>query len=412
MQRYLVGGAIRDELLGLAVGERDWVVVGSTPEAMQAAGYTPVGRDFPVFLHPRSKEEYALARTERKSGRGYHGFVFHTGEDVNLEDDLRRRDLTINAMARAADGQLIDPFGGQRDLQQRLLRHVSDAFSEDPVRVLRLARFYARFAALGFRVADDTMTLLRAMVRNGEIDHLVPERVWAETRRALMYAEPQLFFYLLRECGALARLFPELDALFGVIQPLKYHPEVDSGVHTLLVLRQTALLQAPLAVRFAALCHDYGKALTPPAKRPAHHGHEQAGVALTEVSSLRLNVPKQIRQDALLATRWHTHIHRIAKLRPQTMLKLFEALDAFRRPERLAHLLLVCEADVRGRLGFEHRAYPQSNWARAAFDAATAVDAGALAAQGLRGPQIATAIHRARLKAIAGAQKATADEQR
>src|SRR5699024_7079452 len=291
MQSHLVGGAVRDELLGLPVAERDWVVVGSTPEAMTTAGYLPVGRDFPVFLHPDTKEEYALARTERKSGRGYHGFVFHTGSDVTLEDDLRRRDLTINAMARAADGSLIDPYGGRRDLDARLLRHVSDAFAEDPVRLLRLARFYCRFSPLGFRVADDTMALLRAMVDNSEVDHLVPERVWAETRRALMHDEPQLFFYLLRECGALERLFPELDALFGVPQPVQYHPEIDSGVHTLLALSQSAGMDAPLTARYATLCHDYGKAKTPRDKLPAHHGHEEAGVRPAEACSLRLGVP-------------------------------------------------------------------------------------------------------------------------
>lgn len=400
MQCYLVGGALRDELLGLRVGERDWVVVGTTPEAMQAAGYTPVGRDFPVFLHPGTKEEYALARTERKAGHGYHGFVFHTGADVTLEDDLRRRDLTINAMARAVDGTLVDPRGGQRDLDNRVLRHVSDAFVEDPVRILRLARFYSRLAPLGFQVADETMTLLRAMVANGEIDHLVPERVWAETRRALMHDEPHLFFHLLRECGALARLFPELDALFGVPQPVKYHPEVDSGVHTLLVLAQTVRLGAPLAARYAALCHDFGKAKTPAHKLPAHHGHEQAGVPLAEACSLRLGVPVQTRQMAMLAARWHTHIHRFRHLKTTTKLNLFEALDAFRRPERLDMLTQVCEADAHGRLGFENRAYPQGELAHMALQAAAAIDARHLVDKGLRGPAVGDALRRERLAAI------------
>jgi len=407
IRRYRVGGAVRDELLGLPVDERDWVVVGSTPAAMQAAGYRPVGRHFPVFLHPQSGEEHALARTERKAGRGYHGFVFHAGPEVSLEDDLQRRDLTINAMARADDDRLIDPCNGRRDLDERILRHVSDAFVEDPVRLLRLARFYTRFAPLGFRVADETMALLRTMVANGEVDHLVPERVWAETRRALLHDEPQLFFHLLRECGALAHLFPELDALFGVPQPAEHHPEIDSGIHTLLALRQTALLDAPLTARYATLCHDYGKALTPAHKLPAHHGHEQAGVPLTEACSRRMGVPRQLQQEAVLATRWHTHIHRFPQLRAGTVLKLFEAVDALRRPERLHHLLLVCEADVRGRLGFEHRSYRQPKQVRAVLDAAAAVDAAALEKQGLRGPEIGAALRRERLAAIAAVHERT-----
>lgn len=401
LQRYLVGGAIRDELLGLPVGERDWVVVGSTPDDMQTAGYTPVGRDFPVFLHPKTKEEYALARTERKSGRGYRGFVFHTGSDVTLEDDLRRRDLTINAIARTSDGTLVDPYGGQDDLNNRVLRHVSDAFVEDPVRLVRLARFYSRFAPLGFHVAEETVTLLRTMVSNGEVDHLVPERVWAETRRALMHDEPHLFFYLLRQCGALKPLFPELDALFGVPQPIKHHPEVDSGVHTLLVLAQSARLEAPLAARYAALCHDFGKARTPHNKLPSHHGHENAGVPLAEACSLRLGVPTQLRQMAMLAAQWHTHVHRFRHLKPTTALQLFEALDALRRPERLDLLIHVCESDVRGRLGFEHRGYPQAKSARTALAAAASVSAQHLVEQGLRGPAIGEALRRERLKEIA-----------
>ena len=403
MERYLVGGALRDEWLGLSVSDRDWVVVGASPEDMVARGYKPVGRDFPVFLDPDTHEEHALARTERKSGRGYHGFVFHTGPDVRLEDDLTRRDLTINAIARAEDGTVVDPCGGRADLEARVLRHVSPAFVEDPVRLLRLARYYARFAPLGFRVADETMALLREMVASGEVDHLVPERVWAETERALMHDEPQLFFYLLRECGALSRLFPELDALFGVIQPIRHHPEIDSGVHTLLVLGQAAAAGAPLAARYAALCHDYGKALTPAHVLPGHRGHEAAGVPRAETCSARLGVPKALREAAALVARWHTHVHRMHELRPATMLELFESIDAFRRPERLDVLIAVCEADVRGRLGFERRSYDQPRIARAAFAAANAISARPIAESGLRGPEIGKALHDQRVAAIANA---------
>jgi len=403
MQRYLVGGALRDEWLGLPVSDRDWVVVGATPEHMVAHGYRPVGRDFPVFLDPDTHEEHALARTERKSGRGYHGFVFHTGSEVRLEDDLIRRDLTINAIARADDGSVVDPCGGRADLDARILRHVSPAFVEDPVRLLRLARYYARFGPLGFRVADETMALLREMVASGEADHLVRERVWAETERALMHDEPQLFFYLLRECGALARLFPELDDLFGVIQPLRHHPEIDSGVHTLLVLGQAAAAGAPLAARYAAVCHDYGKALTPARLLPGHRGHEAAGVPLAEQCSARLGVPRALRDAAALVTRWHTHVHLMHELRPATMLALFEHIDAFRRPERLDVLIAVCDADVRGRLGFEQRAYDQPQIARAAFAAARGIDAGAIAQSGLRGAEIGKALHAQRIAAIATA---------
>ncbi|MES1955583.1 multifunctional CCA addition/repair protein [Salinisphaera hydrothermalis] len=403
MQRYLVGGALRDELLGLAISDRDWVVVGATPEDMTAAGYTPVGRDFPVFLHPETREEYALARTERKSGRGYHGFIFHTGADVTLEADLARRDLTINAIARADDGTLVDPYGGQADLEARVLRHVSDAFVEDPVRLLRLARYYARFAPLGFTVADETLTLARNMVAAGEIDHLVPERVWAEMERALMSAEPHLFFYLLQATGALAIVLPELDALFGVPQPVHYHPEIDCGVHTLLVLAQTARADAGLAARYAAICHDFGKATTPEQFLPGHRGHEERGVAPTDAASARLGVPKRLRDTARLITRWHTHLHRIDELRPGTVLKLLEAMDAFRRPERLEDLIAVCAADVRGRLGYEDRAYPQAERIRAARAAAAAIDGAALAARGLEGPAIGRALRQERIRAIAKA---------
>ncbi|AWN14750.1 multifunctional CCA addition/repair protein [Salinisphaera sp. LB1] len=403
MQRYLVGGAVRDAFLGLASSDRDWVVVGATPEEMTAAGYTPVGRDFPVFLHPDTREEHALARTERKSGRGYHGFVFHTGADVTLEADLARRDLTINAMARADDGTLIDPYGGRADIEARVLRHVSDAFAEDPVRLLRLARYYARFAPLGFTVAAETMTLAREMVAAGEIDHLVPERVWAEMERALMGAEPQLFFHLLRATGALAVVLPELDALFGVPQPVQYHPEIDSGVHTLLVLAQCARTEASLAARYAAICHDFGKASTPAAFLPGHRGHEERGVVPTDAASARLGVPKRLRETARLITRWHTHLHRIDELRPGTVLKLLEAMDAFRRPDRLEDLIAACTADVRGRLGYEDRAYPQADRIRAARAAAAGIDGAALAARGLKGPEIGRVLRQERIRAIAAA---------
>lgn len=400
MNCVLVGGAVRDRLLGLDVDERDWVVLGATPEAMVAAGYRPVGRDFPVFLHPQTNEEYALARTERKSGRGYHGFTFHTSPDVTLEDDLARRDLTINAMAEGADGTIIDPFGGQADLAARVLRHVSPAFAEDPVRILRLARFYARFAALGFVVADDTRALMQQMVADGEVDHLVPERVWAEMQRALMHERPECFFELLREIGALARILPELDAQFGVPQPARHHPEIDSGVHTLMVLSQSVRLQAPLRVRFAALCHDFGKGVTPNHILPSHHGHEMAGVPLVTAACERLGVPRALRELATLVARWHLHVHRLVQLRPETILKLLEALDAFRRPGRLDDFLLACEADVRGRLGFEDRDYPQPGMLRAARAAAAEVDAGALARAGLRGAEIGKALRQERLRRI------------
>jgi len=404
MQIYLVGGAVRDRLLGLEVADRDWVVVGASPEAMSDQGFRPVGADFPVFLHPETSEEYALARTERKSGSGYHGFVFHTGPDVTLEDDLQRRDLTVNAIAQDADGNLSDPCGGQKDLESRVLRHVSPAFVEDPVRVLRVARYYARFKPLGFSVAPETLELLKQMVNNGEVDHLVPERVWAEAVRSLALPEPQHFFELLRECGALARIIPELDSLFGVPQTAKHHPEIDTGVHTLMALAQAARLQAPTVVRYAVLCHDYGKALTPEQVLPGHRGHEQAGLELVEACSQRLGVPREFREVALLVTRWHLHVHRAAELKAATILKVLEAADAFRRPERLGHLLLACEADARGRLGLEARDYPQTEMFRNALDAAQTVDTKAIVNSGKRGPQVGEELKRQRIAAISAAQ--------
>ncbi len=372
MQVYLVGGAIRDGLLGLQVGERDWVVVGATREKLLRQGYREVGRDFPVFLHPATHEEYALARLERKVAPGYRGFEFRFDPGVTLEQDLGRRDLTINAIAQAADGTLIDPFGGRADLEARLLRHVSDAFIEDPVRILRVARFAARFASLGFTVAPETLELMRAIVARGEADALVPERVWQETEKALAAPDPARFFSVLRDCTALRAIYPEIDALFGVPQPAEWHPEIDTGVHTLMVLTQAARLSSEPAVRFAALVHDLGKGTTPRDLWPRHHGHEERGVRLIGNLAARLRVPNGFRELALIVARHHGNVHRAFELRPQTVLELLEKADAFRRPERFAQALVACEADSRGRTGFEERAYPQRPYLLAARDAAAA----------------------------------------
>jgi tRNA nucleotidyltransferase (CCA-adding enzyme) len=402
MQIYLVGGAVRDQLLGLEVKDRDYVVVGATPEEMVAQGYRPVGADFPVFLHPDTKEEYALARTERKTGRGYKGFTVYAAPDVTLEDDLRRRDLTINAMAVATDGTLIDPFGGAADLRDGMLRHVSGAFSEDPVRILRVARFAARFARLGFKVAHATNALMRRMVDNGEVDALVAERVWAELERALGEDRPSVFFKVLRGCGALERLFPEIAALFGVPQPAQHHPEIDTGEHIMLVLDQAARLTGDTRVRFAALLHDLGKGVTPPAEWPKHIGHEQAGAALVSEFCKRLRVPNDYRDLALLVARYHAHCHRAAELKPATLLDTLEAMDAFRRPERLEQFVLACMADARGRTGHADAPYPQADIFRRAFEAARAVDTAAVARAGGKGPEIGERIRRARISAING----------
>ena len=374
---YAVGGAVRDALLGLPVKDRDWVVVGATPEAMLAQGYVPVGRDFPVFLHPQTHEEYALARSERKTAPGYAGFVFHTTPEVTLEEDLRRRDLTINAIAQAASGELVDPYGGRADLAARVLRHVSPAFAEDPVRILRVARFAARFA--DFSVAPETLDLMRQMVANGEVDALVPERVWQELSCGLMEATPSRMFSVLRECGALRKLLPELDALWGVPQRADYHPEVDTGVHVMLVIDMAARLAAPLPARFAALTHDLGKGVTPAELLPRHHGHEQKSVALVDALCVRLRVPTDCRDVARLAARFHGDIHRASELRPETVLRVLERCDALRRPERFELVLLACEADYRGRRGWEERNYSAAGVWRRALAAVRAVDAGAVA---------------------------------
>ena len=400
---FLVGGAVRDAMLGRAHGDRDYVVVGATPADMLADGYKPVGKDFPVFLHPDTGEEYALARTERKTGPGYHGFSFHAAPDVTLEDDLARRDLTINAMARDEAGALVDPYGGEKDLHAKVLRHVSPAFAEDPVRILRVARFYARYAPLGFRIAEETMALMRSMVEQGEAAHLVPERVWAETRRALTEPQPSAFLRALRECGALAVLYPEIDALYGVPQSPQHHPEVDSGVHLELVLDEAArLAPGDDLAGFCALTHDLGKALTPEAELPRHIGHEHRGLAPLRSLCARLKVPAEHAELAALTCRHHLEAHRALELKPSTVLKLLEAFDAFRRPARLDPFLVACAADKRGRLQHENDAYPQADFLRAARDAAAAVSARVFVEQGLTGTAIGEAIRRTRIATISG----------
>lgn len=403
MHVYLVGGAVRDRLLGRPVNERDYVVVGATPEAMEAAGYRAVGRDFPVFLHPRTQEEYALARTERKTARGYHGFQFNAAPDVPLEQDLERRDLTINAIAQDDGGELIDPFGGRADLENRILRHVSPAFSEDPVRLLRLARFAAQLAPWGFEIADETRALLRELVASGEVDALVPERVWAECEKALASPAPRRFIEVLRECGALTVLLPELEHLFGVPQPAKYHPEIDTGVHTLMVLDQATRLSDAPEVRFAALTHDLGKADTPEDILPAHHGHEERSVTHIKALAERLRIPRRYRDLAIRVARHHGLAHRLFELRPKTVMKLIEGLDALRRPENVEPFLLAVEADFRGRTGWEERPYPQADALRRAVEAAAAVSPQPLIEAGYQGPQLGEALRRERIRAIAEA---------
>jgi tRNA nucleotidyltransferase (CCA-adding enzyme) len=401
MRTYLVGGAVRDKRLGRPVADRDYVVVGATPDEMRALGYRPVGRDFPVFLHPETNEEYALARTERKSGRGYHGFVFSTDPAVTLEQDLERRDLTINAMAEDDEGDLVDPYHGARDLEARVLRHVSPAFAEDPVRVLRVARFAARYAPLGFRIADETLALMKRMADDGEVAHLVPERVWTETRKALAEPKPSAFLEALRACGALAILFPEIDALYGVPQRAEFHPEVDTGVHVELVVDMAArLAPGDDLVGFAALTHDLGKALTPADALPRHIGHEQAGLEPLRALCSRLRVPAEHAKLAELVCRFHLNVHRAFELRPETLLDMLERIDAFRRADRLDKVLLACEADKRGRLGFDNEPYPQADYIRAARIAAANVDARPFVEQGLTGEAIGNAVRKARVRAM------------
>ncbi|HWA13268.1 MAG TPA: multifunctional CCA addition/repair protein [Burkholderiales bacterium] len=400
MKIYAVGGAVRDRLLGREVKDQDYVVVGATPEQMEALGFRPVGRDFPVFLHPRTHEEYALARTERKSGRGYKGFEIQASPDVTLEQDLARRDLTINAIARDEDGTLIDPHRGAADLEAGILRHVGPAFVEDPVRILRVARFAARF---GFAIAPETVALMKEMVRNGEVDHLVAERAWQELSRGLMEDHPSRMLLALRQCGALARILPEVDVLFGVPQPEKHHPEVDTGVHVLLALDEAARRGHPLAVRFAVLLHDLGKGDTPEEKWPKHHGHEQQGVARVEAVCERLRVPAECRDLAVLVARHHGNVHRALELRPGTVAAMLAAVDLYRKPQRFEEFLAACEADMHGRTGREHEPYPQAALLRAAAVAARAVDAGAIARQATDPARIRGAIEAARTEAVAHA---------
>ncbi len=397
MKTYQVGGAVRDKLLNIPVKDRDWVVVGSTPDEMESLGYKPVGKDFPVFLHPETHEEYALARTERKKGKGYKGFTFHTSQDITLEDDLARRDLTINAIAKDENGNLIDPFGGRQDLEAGILRHISPAFVEDPLRVLRVARFAARF---GFTIADETLTLMKEISSSGELEALVAERVWTEMERALAEKYPARFIMVLRECNALKILLPEINCLFGIPQPVKYHPEIDTGIHTIMVLNQAAQLTDDPQIRFAALMHDLGKGNTPGEEWPSHHGHEARGVELIKTLCKRYRIPNAYCDLAIPVALYHVDCHRVRELRPETLLKKLEALDAFRRPERFEQFLLACEADARGRTGFEDSAYPQADYFRKALNAAMQIDTQSLVDQGMEGEKMAEAIHKKRLDAI------------
>lgn len=400
MKTYLVGGAVRDKLLGLKVKDKDWVVVGSNSDEMLQQGFTSVGKDFPVFLHPKTKEEYALARTERKTAAGYHGFDFTADAHVSLEDDLLRRDLTINAIAEDNEGRLIDPVNGKADIEKRILRHVSPAFSEDPVRILRLARFAARFADLNFKVANGTMDLMRKMVHDGEVDALVPERVWQETVRALKEPAPDVFIEVLRECGALAVLFPEIDRLFGVPQPEEHHPEIDTGVHTLMVLQQACLLSDDPVVRFAALTHDLGKGTTPKDELPHHYAHEERGVQLVDELCKRFRIPKQFHNLAHITAKYHTHVHKAFEIKPKTLLKVLNATDAFRKPERFQQFLLACTADSHGRPGYEDYDYRQAPFFAHILKTATNIDVQKIIKDGFEGEKIREELYKRRLNAV------------
>lgn len=400
MKIYLVGGAVRDKLLGIEVKDRDWVVVGASPQDMLDMSYRQVGKDFPVFINTETGEEFALARTERKSGKGYTGFECYAAPDVTLEDDLLRRDLTVNAIAESESGQIIDPFNGQDDLKNKILRHVSPAFAEDPVRILRLARFAARFSTMGFRIAEETKQIIKQMVRDGEVNHLVAERVWQETERSLAEESPQVFFEVLRECSALKILFPEIDNLYGVPNPPQWHPEIDSGVHTMMVLQQAALLSSDPKIRFAALVHDLGKAQTSKTLWPKHHGHEAESVPLLKALCKRFRVPNDFKELAIIVAEFHLLCHKSQELSAKTLLKLLQKTDAFRRPDRFKEFLLTCEADARGRTGFENDPYPQREFLMEVYAAAAAVDVKSINMENLSGNQIAEQLHKMRLSAI------------
>lgn len=400
MQIYLVGGAVRDKLLNYPVIERDWVVVGATPEQLLNKGFKKVGKNFPVFLHPDTGEEYALARTERKSGKGYYGFEVFASKEVSLEDDLIRRDLTINAMALDDKEQLFDPYDGYRDLQNKILRHVSPAFSEDPLRVLRVARFAARYHHLGFAIATETKALMKELAESGELKSLTPERVWKETVRALGEKSPQVYFQTLKDCGALTDWFAELDCLWGIPNPEKWHPEIDTGVHTMMVLEQCVLLSDDSATRFSALCHDLGKGATPKEQWPSHRGHEKMGVPIIEQMGKRLKAPSEYIQLAKMVSEFHLHLHRIEDLKPKTIVKVLEQTDAFRKPERFEQFLIACEADFRGRTGFENKEYPQSSLMRKALIACENISTKAIIDSGYSGQQIGEQIHRQRVSLV------------
>ncbi|EJG0325937.1 TPA: multifunctional CCA addition/repair protein [Vibrio parahaemolyticus] len=400
MQVYLVGGAVRDQLLGIDSYDNDWVVVGATPEMMLAQGYTAVGKDFPVFLHPKNKEEHALARTERKSGSGYTGFDCFFAPSVTLEEDLIRRDLTINAMAMDDSGQLYDPYGGQADLNNRILRHVSDAFVEDPLRVLRVARFAAKLASLGFTVAKETMQLMRDIADSGELNTLTPERVWQEWHKSLSTPRPDVFLSVLRDCGALAVVLPEIDALFGVPQPEKWHPEIDTGIHTLMVAEQAAKLSTSLPVRFAAQVHDLGKGVTPESEWPSHKMHCHTGLKLIKKLCERVRVPNEFKDLALMVCEQHSNIHRAAELKPQTIIKILNKFDVWRKSERLKDILICCQADHAGRKGLEDLPYPQADIFMLAYQAAASVDVQAIIQGGFKGPAIRDEQEKRRIEAV------------